>query len=143
MNACSSVDLMRRAAIVAHCGIAHTLLMTSTDPCWFAAGRLSNRERKRTITEELLADPDLSQARKRRFNKLQVRCLAFCCLSCKLRHPVLQPADLILAACLPTSMHLARGILLLQSHHAVLSCVSAACWVCVDERCVCKSPFAC
>ena len=37
-----------------------------------SAGRLANKERKRTITEELLADPDLSQARKRRFDKLQV-----------------------------------------------------------------------
>ena len=37
-----------------------------------SAGRLSNKERKRTITEELLADPELSQARKRRFDKLQV-----------------------------------------------------------------------
>lgn len=37
-----------------------------------SAGRLANKERKRTITEELLADPELSQARKRRFDKLQV-----------------------------------------------------------------------
>ena len=37
-----------------------------------SVGRLSNKERKRTITEELLADPELSQARKRRFDKLQV-----------------------------------------------------------------------
>lgn len=37
-----------------------------------SAGRLSNKERKRTITEELLADPELSQARKKRFDKLQV-----------------------------------------------------------------------
>lgn len=37
-----------------------------------AAGRLTNNERKNTITEELLADPELAQARKRRFNKLQV-----------------------------------------------------------------------
>lgn len=36
------------------------------------AGRLTNNERKATITEELLADPELSQVRKRRFNKLQV-----------------------------------------------------------------------
>ena len=36
------------------------------------AGRLTNNERKGTITEELLADPELSQVRKRRFNKLQV-----------------------------------------------------------------------
>ena len=38
----------------------------------YVAGRLSNKERKGTITEELLADPELSQARKRRFDKLQV-----------------------------------------------------------------------
>ena len=37
-----------------------------------AAGRLTNNERRNTITEELLADPELAQARKRRFNKLQV-----------------------------------------------------------------------
>ena len=37
-----------------------------------SAGRLPNKERKCTITEELLADPELSQARKRRFDKLQV-----------------------------------------------------------------------
>ena len=79
--------------------------MKGRDRCWFAAGRLSNRERKRTITEELLADPDLSQARKRRFDKLQVRCLAFCCLSCQLQHSVLQPADLVLAACLLVSVN--------------------------------------
>ncbi|DBB11920.1 TPA: hypothetical protein ACH3X3_006060 [Trebouxia sp. C0006] len=45
-----------------------TVVEASAD---FYSGRLSNRERKRTITEELLADPDLSQARKRRFDKLQ------------------------------------------------------------------------
>ena len=48
-----------------------------TDSTFCAStGRLSNKERKQTITEELLADPELSQARKRRFDKLQVQCYA-------------------------------------------------------------------
>lgn len=42
-------------------------------------GRLTNHERKATITEELLADPELSQVRKRRFNKLQVEMHATAC----------------------------------------------------------------
>ena len=50
----------------------HTLLCRDSPPSMHSAGRLANKERKRTITEELLADPDLSQARKRRFDKLQV-----------------------------------------------------------------------
>lgn len=105
-----------------------------THPFWLAAGRLSNRERKRTITEELLADPDLSQARKRRFDKLQVRCLAFFCLSWQLQYSGLQPADLVPAACLLAAMLPGDGILLLQSHDAVLICVTAACG-CVDQGC--------
>ena len=36
-----------------------------------AAGRLTKRDRKATITEELLADKALSQQRKRRFGRLQ------------------------------------------------------------------------
>ncbi|KAL3159272.1 hypothetical protein ABBQ32_011235 [Trebouxia sp. C0010 RCD-2024] len=45
-----------------------TVVESSAD---FYSGRLSKKDRKQTITEELLADPELSQARKRRFDKLQ------------------------------------------------------------------------
>ena len=37
----------------------------------FAAGRVPRKQRKQTITEELLADPELQASRKRRFGKLQ------------------------------------------------------------------------
>jgi Fcf2 pre-rRNA processing len=36
-------------------------------------GRLTKKERRQTLTEELLADQTLQQAHKRRFAKLQVR----------------------------------------------------------------------
>ena len=36
-----------------------------------AAGRVPRKQRKQTITEELLADPELQASRKRRFGKLQ------------------------------------------------------------------------
>lgn len=37
----------------------------------YVAGRLTNKERKQTITEELLADSQLQESRKRRFERLQ------------------------------------------------------------------------
>ena len=41
------------------------------DPLDGPGGRLSKAERKATLTQQLLADADLSVSRKRRFNKLQ------------------------------------------------------------------------
>ena len=38
----------------------------------FYSGRLTNRERQGTITEELLHDPSITTHRKKRYNKLQV-----------------------------------------------------------------------
>lgn len=35
------------------------------------AGRLTNKQRKRTLTDELLADPALAASRKKRFMQLQ------------------------------------------------------------------------
>ena len=35
------------------------------------AGRLAKKQRKRTLTDELLADAELNQTRKKRFKKLQ------------------------------------------------------------------------
>lgn len=32
---------------------------------------MTNRERKQTLTEELMADPDMAHVRKKRFNALQ------------------------------------------------------------------------
>lgn len=37
----------------------------------FYSGRLTNSQRKRTFTDEIMADPHLNQVRKKRFNKLQ------------------------------------------------------------------------
>lgn len=37
----------------------------------FYSGRLTNSQRKRTFTDEIMADPHLDQVRKKRFNKLQ------------------------------------------------------------------------
>ncbi len=39
----------------------------------FFSERLPRKARKRTLTEELLADSELTQSRKKRYNKLQVR----------------------------------------------------------------------
>jgi len=41
------------------------------DPLDGPQGRLSKAERKATLTQQLLADADLSHSRKRRFGKLQ------------------------------------------------------------------------
>ena len=41
-------------------------------------GRLTKKERRQTLTEELLADQTLQQAHKRRFAKLQVRFWMVC-----------------------------------------------------------------
>lgn len=41
-------------------------------PTEFYASRLTKRERQENITQELLHDPDLNDARKRRFGKIQV-----------------------------------------------------------------------
>ena len=35
------------------------------------AGRMTRRERKQTLTEELLADAELAQSRRKRFGALQ------------------------------------------------------------------------
>lgn len=40
-------------------------------PLDFYGGRLSNAERKGTLTEQLLADADVSHSRKKRYNKMQ------------------------------------------------------------------------
>lgn len=40
-------------------------------PWLFCAGRMTNKQRKQTLTEELLADAELSQTRKKRFGALQ------------------------------------------------------------------------
>jgi hypothetical protein len=37
----------------------------------FYSGRLTNSQRKRTFTDEIMADPHLNQVRKKRFSKLQ------------------------------------------------------------------------
>ncbi|KAL4855147.1 rRNA-processing protein fcf2 [Chlorella vulgaris] len=37
----------------------------------FYSGRLTNKQRKRTLTEEIMADPQLEAARKKRYTKLQ------------------------------------------------------------------------
>jgi hypothetical protein len=37
----------------------------------YYSGRLTNKQRKRTLTEEIMADEGLAQVRKKRFNKLQ------------------------------------------------------------------------
>ena len=42
------------------------------NPLDFYGGRLSNSERKSTLTEQLLADPDVSHSRKKRYDKMQV-----------------------------------------------------------------------
>ena len=68
LHACHKIVLSLHLVVsLKCCYLMPKLLMFST-----FAGRLSNKERKGTITEELLADPELSQARKRRFDKLQV-----------------------------------------------------------------------
>ena len=36
-----------------------------------SAGRMTKKERKQTLTEELLADPELTQSRRKRFGALQ------------------------------------------------------------------------
>ncbi len=36
-----------------------------------SAGRMTKKERKQTLTEELLADPELTQSRRKRFGVLQ------------------------------------------------------------------------
>ncbi len=41
------------------------------NPLDFYGGRLSGKERKATLTEQLLADADISYQRKRRYTKLQ------------------------------------------------------------------------
>jgi hypothetical protein len=41
------------------------------NPLDFYGGRLAARERKTTLTEQLLADADVSYHRKRRYSKLQ------------------------------------------------------------------------
>ena len=41
-------------------------------PTDFYSSRLSRRERKENITQELLHDSDMNDARKRRFGKIQV-----------------------------------------------------------------------
>lgn len=41
------------------------------DPLDFYSGRMAQRQRKDTLTEQLLVDPAVSAARKRRYNKLQ------------------------------------------------------------------------
>ena len=46
-------------------------MMSQLSRYLLCAGRLTNRERKQTMTEELLADPDMQQSRKRRFTALQ------------------------------------------------------------------------
>ncbi len=43
------------------------------DPLDFYGGRLTKAERKTTLTEQLLADTDLTHTRKKRYSKLQVR----------------------------------------------------------------------
>ncbi len=42
-------------------------------PTDFYSSRLARRDRKQNITEELLHDTDMNDARKRRFGKIQVR----------------------------------------------------------------------
>jgi hypothetical protein len=43
------------------------------------AGRLTRKQRKRTLTEELLADPELARERKKRFAKLQQEAQRWSC----------------------------------------------------------------
>lgn len=42
------------------------------DPLDYYGGRLSKGQRKASLTEQLLADSELSHSRKKRYNKLQV-----------------------------------------------------------------------
>lgn len=43
------------------------------DPLDYYGGRLSAKERKATLTEQLLADAELTHSRKKRYAGLQVR----------------------------------------------------------------------
>jgi hypothetical protein len=43
------------------------------NPLDYYGGRLTQQERKATLTEQLLADADLTHLRKKRYGKLQVR----------------------------------------------------------------------
>jgi hypothetical protein len=43
------------------------------DPLDFYGGRLSQGQRKASMTDQLLADRELEVSRKKRYNKLQVR----------------------------------------------------------------------
>ena len=43
------------------------------DPLDYYGGRLTQQERKATLTEQLLADAELTHTRKKRYGKLQVR----------------------------------------------------------------------
>lgn len=66
-------------------------------PTEFYSSRLTKRERQQNITQELLHDADMNDARKRRFGKIQVspscnaetspimsiRLIGFDCLSCQ------------------------------------------------------------
>jgi hypothetical protein len=61
------------------------------------AGRLTKKERRQTLTEELLADQVLQQGHKRRFAKLQVRTwhlASFCSPSIDPRDNPAKPAHL-------------------------------------------------
>lgn len=54
------------------------------------AGRMTKKQRKQTLTEELLSDAALQAAHKRRFNKLQV---GFIFISSLYFHSLLRPAS--------------------------------------------------
>ena len=48
-----------------------TFISHSFNAHWIIAGRLTNRERQQTITDEILADPEIQASRKRRFENMQ------------------------------------------------------------------------
>ena len=52
----------------AHAHSTDSALLCARPP---RAGRLTNKQRKRTLTEEVLADAELQQVRKKRYAKLQ------------------------------------------------------------------------
>lgn len=97
-----------------------------------AAGRLSKKERKRTITEELLADPELSQARKRRFDKLQVVTVNLK-MWCP-RHLEQPTHGAVTVVSCPSCMHSCRCV---QQYHKLFIVF------CTGTYCFCRAEVAC